>query len=411
MSRENKSSGGLVSFESFFGNLGYSIFCVVVIVALLEFIAFSFWSVRQFLLRYNPHENGSAWSTSYDGQPWAQEFLQEQTEGGKRPHEYVPFRIWGTMYQEGHYINVDKTDLGLLRRTINVVRKECAGKPLTKIWVFGGSTVYGIGAPDWGTLPSYISASLTGVSEDCVEIRNLGVAGYVTNQEVILLIEELKRGVHPNVAVFYDGFNDSYAGAYSPGDPTAHQDLERVKLRVENNWRNKLMFLQDLYSVRLTRSILNRFQDKRSLRLSDEEIRKRASATLGNYQGNLKIIEALGNAYGFKTYFFWQPCLFYGSKTNGPFERELIKMKSPELVRAILAVYAEAERRSATPGSFVFLGRVFDQISEPLFIADGVHLGPRGNEILARAIAEKMHDGGVVGTRLHTQRDGRRENK
>lgn len=195
MSRENKSSGGLVPFATFFGNLGYFIFCLVVIVALLEFIAFSFWSVRQFFLRGNFHETESAWSSSYDGQPWAQEFLQEQREGGNRPHEYVPFRIWGTMYQKGRYINVDKTDLGLLRKTINVVRKECQGKPVTKIWVFGGSTVYGIGAPDWGTLPSYLSAGLQGVSDDCVEVSNLGVAGYVTNQEVILLMEELKRGL------------------------------------------------------------------------------------------------------------------------------------------------------------------------------------------------------------------------
>lgn len=168
------------------------------------------------------------------------------------------------------------------------------------------------------------------------------------------------------------------------------------------------MFLQELYSVRVARSILKRFQEKHPVGLSDEEIGKRASATLANYQENLKIIKALGNAYEFKTYFFWQPCLFFGSKPNGPFERELIRMKNPELVRAISAVYAEAERRSAAPGIFVFLGHVFDEISESLFIADGVHLSPRGNEILAQAIARKMLGGDVTATGLGTRRDQRK---
>jgi hypothetical protein len=236
---------------------------------------------------------------------------------------------------------VDWTDLGLIRRTINPVRKECAGIPITKIWVFGGSTVYGSGAPDWGTLPSYISAA-----------------------------------------------------------------LERIKLGVENPWQNKLIFLSDLYSARLVRGVLSRFRSNRPVRLSDEELRRRALATLANYEGNLRIIEALANAYGFKAYFFWQPSLFYGSKPAHPFEQELVRIKGSEFERAIAAVYEEAERRSATSGSFVFLGRLFDQVTQPVYVDRNMHLSPLGNEIVAQAIVRRIEVGGEKGAGLSGQQDG-----
>jgi hypothetical protein len=130
------------------------------------------------------------------------------------------------------------------------------------------------------------------------------------------------------------------------------------------------------------------------LQLSDEEISKRALATVANYEGNLRIIEALGNAYGFKAYAFWQPCLLYGSKPAIPFERVLAHMRSGEFERVIVEVYDEAKRRAAT-GAFVFLGGVFDQVTEPLYVDWNMHLCPLGNQIVALAIARTIEDGGL----------------
>jgi lysophospholipase L1-like esterase len=400
------SSKGLIPFQNFFGILGYSVFCFVIVAALLEFVAFDFWSIRQFLHRNDPQVNEITRSPSYQGQPWAKEFLKEERGNGKSQQEYIPFRIWGPVIRHGQYINVDRTDLGLIRRTINPVRKECAGMPITKIWVFGGSTVYGSGAPDWGTVPSYISAALERSDRNCTEVSNLGVVGYVTNQELILLTEKLKAGLRPNAVIFFDGGNESDVGGFSPGIATAHTGLERIKLGVENPWQNKLIFLSDLYSARLVRGVLSRFRSNRPVRLSDEELRRRALATLANYEGNLRIIEALANAYGFKAYFFWQPSLFYGSKPAHPFEQELVRIKGSEFERAIAAVYEEAERRSAISGSFVFLGRLFDQVTQPVYVDRNMHLSPLGNEIAAQAIVRMIEVGGEKGAGLSGQQDG-----
>jgi hypothetical protein len=52
-------------------------------------------------------------------------------------------------------------------------------------------------------------------------------------------------------------------------------------------------------------------------------------------------------------------------------------------------VYEEAERRSLTSKDFVFLGRVFGQCDEPIYI-DWHHVAPRGNEIIAQAIEQEI---------------------
>jgi hypothetical protein len=131
------------------------------------------------------------------------------------------------------------------------------------------------------------------------------------------------------------------------------------------------------------------------VRLSEEELGRRAKATVANYEANLKIIEALGKAYGFKAHFFWQPCLFYGSKPTDPFERELVRRRGDESSRTMRTVYEEAERRSAITGSFVFLGHEFDQVREPLFVDGANHLSPQGNQIVALDIARRIEGGGV----------------
>jgi lysophospholipase L1-like esterase len=113
-------------------------------------------------------------------------------------------------------------ELGTWRRTIQSMGQGCSRAKARKVWVFGGSTIFGIGTPDSATIPSYLSRELNAHSSDCVEVTNLGAEGYVTNQELILLLQQLKAGHRPDIAVFYDGVNESLVGGFSPGVPTAH---------------------------------------------------------------------------------------------------------------------------------------------------------------------------------------------
>jgi hypothetical protein len=213
----------------------------------------------------------------------------------------------------------------------------------------------------------------------------------VTNQEVILLIQQLKAGRKPDIAIFYDGVNESLVGGFSPGNPTEHWNFEMIKTRVENSGYSKLAWLTDSHFFQLIKLLVGNDDQKGIPRISDGELSAKAKATLQNYETNMKLVHILATAYGFKTYFFWQPVLAFGAKPLMPFEREVEKARSKELGgrvhRGLEAVYQEAETRSATSTSFVFLGHVFDEVQEPLYI-DEFHLDPRGNQIIAHAIAQ-----------------------
>jgi hypothetical protein len=115
----------------------------------------------------------------------------------------------------------------------------------------------------------------------------------------------------------------------------------------------------------------------------------KAVATLDNYEANLSVAKALGKAYNFRVYCFWQPSLYYGHKPLVPFEQQL--PVSDPWSRIVTAVYQEAETRAATAGDFIFLGGIFDSVKEPVYIDQG-HLGPLGNELAAQAVAKYIQD-------------------
>jgi lysophospholipase L1-like esterase len=329
-------------------------------------------------------------SPVYTGAPWAREFWQEEAARRKSPTIYVPFRIWSVTDWHGKYINNDRGIGGAWRRTMNPA--TCVGRHQVSVWTFGGSTMYGTAAPDWATIASYLSRDLNAGSRDCVKVSNFGVEGYVTDQELILLTEQLKAGGHPDLVIFYDGVNDSSLAWAPSGAPTAHFMFKTIKTRVEGSLSGRLDSLQKSYTVRLATAGLARLRPVTSFAPTVSRSQANVLATLENYEANIRLMRALADAYKFKLYCFWQPILVYGHKPLVPFERQMVTRDSSGTTvesawfLTMAAVYQEAARRANGGGRFVFLGGLFDSTTEAVYV-DEAHLGPRGNELAARAIA------------------------
>ena len=254
--------------------------------------------------------------------------------------------------------------------------------------MFGGSTLYGTGVPDFATLPSYLSRDLHLAGMACVMVSNFGAEGYVTNQELIVLMEQLKAGRRPNLVIFYDGVNDAYAGAVSPGMPSAHISLRNIKARMEGSLAGRLDFLRNSSALQLAMLATNSVRRVHAAASENGETQLKAAATLDNYEANLRMAQTLARAYGFRVLSFWQPALVYGNKPLAPFEMRIAGNQAwANTFHTLHAVYAEAERRGEGRGDFVFLGRIFDSTNEPFYIDKWMHLAPKGNEYVAREIA------------------------
>ena len=378
-------------FVKLFAILGYALFTILATLALLELLSWAGWSAYR-RLHPEPYRNGAA-SPAFAGDAWAPEFWQEESAREKLRKLYVPFRLWGVVAWHGKYVNNDESEVGILRRTINPVRSECEGKHLVSIWMFGGSTVYGTGVPDWATLPSQLSRDLNSGGTDCVMVSNFGAEAYVTNQELLVLVEQLKAGRHPDIVIFYDGVNDSATAEPSYG-PRAHYMYQTIKARIEGSLAGRLDFLRQSYTHRMASLVLEALHERRPSGLAVPDLQLKALAVLDNYEANLRVVRTLGKAYGFRTDCFWQPSLYYGHKPLVPFEQQLVDAIDAEgdpRDPVITAAYKEAEQRSTKSEGFVFLGGLFDSVKSPLYI-DHAHLGPRGNELVAHAIAKYIED-------------------
>ena len=380
--------GSLVRLRPFFALLGYAVISSVIVVALLEFGSFLVLTAYHWI-RPDPQESIADTSPAYSGYPWASEFWKEERSRWNSQHgSYEPFRIWGVAPWNGKYINTDSSPYGIWRRTINPPNRACEKQSSFEVWMFGGSTLYGTGVPDWATIPSYLSRDLNSATTACIVVRNFGVEGYVTNQEVILLMEQLKGGRRPGMVIFYDGVNDAYAGAVSPGVPTAHMSLSNIKARVEGTVAGRLDFLRSSYTLQLAVAALNSLRMGGAAKRGVDETESKAVTTLGNYERNLQFATILGNAYGFRVFSFWQPAFVYGHKSLFPFEVTIAGNQAAKNSFNILAkVYQDAERRAAMDHTFVFLGNVFDSVKEPVYIDKWMHLAPGGNELVARSVA------------------------
>jgi len=418
----------LVPFPGFFSVVGYTLFCFGVVLIICEIISYGVLAVLtgpsrlhrelpehvyetvfghcrgtpdgKYSSSSHPWINQMSSSPAYEGRPWADEYwAEERVRYNEYRWDYTPFALWNMPARHAQHVNQDATPLGAVRRTINPECPDAKATRRVRIWVFGGSAVWGIGSPDWGTIASFLSGTLNAASDRCYEVTNFGADGYVTNQEVILLMQNLKTGQRPDAAVFLDGVNEAWVGAVDPALPSSHYLFSHYRdlFEMRVSCRRRLLERSRAFQlVQYASSKRGRFESEGA---AQDDWDAKARATLDNYARNMAMVGLWGKEYGFKTLFFWQPALPYGRKPRSAFEGTLMhypilidhesELQGRRVMAAVKAVFAEAQLRSTATGAFHYLGDIFDGHPETLYI-DWAHLAPEGNEIIAKAVGDKI---------------------
>jgi lysophospholipase L1-like esterase len=288
---------------------------------------------------------------------------------------FAPYYYWRTKSLSGEFINVSSEGI---RKTV-----KNPAKGAKKVFLFGGSTAWGTGAPDDSTIPSIMNKHL---GKD-YNIINFGESGYVSTQELNYLLERLTNNDIPDLVVFYDGVNDIYAGTYSPAIP---RDPQNMRTRWGSNASNGLSgFLLGIYLQSNYRLLFNKLNiwDKSI----ESQIEKNSKKVISNYEAHIRQVKALEREYGFKSFFFWQPYLFSLTRDVKPYEQEIIKRKSPVLVKAMRESYLVAKKQFSNREQerIFFIGNVLDNYTEPIYI-DWCHLGPNGNSYVGKIMADRI---------------------
>ena len=320
----------------------------------------------------------------YDNFPEREEFWIEQKRAWQL--QFEPYYHWRRKPFVGKHTNIDENGI---RRTVPTITSEDA----KTIFVLGGSTTWGSGAEDAGTIPSHLQARLG----ERFRVLNYGESGYTSTQELNYLMYQLAKGNVPDLVIFYDGVNDGYAGVYSPAIPRDPENL-RDNYAARDAKKAQGYFLKMLLESNYGQYIKHKTQKRGKAKYAEwdekisPDIEAKSQAVLEMYEAHIRQVNALGKAYGFDAIFVWQPHLFSMTRKHlSPFEEKVIKRSSEVLVDSQRKLYQMAKSQFAnrTLENIHFFGDLFDDVTEPIYI-DWHHMASNGNAIVADAIYQAM---------------------
>ena len=383
--------GGIVVLIGVFGKRSIQIYrdiAVVFLNTILFILLLELGAIILGRISFRDRQAGIENLPYYAAQDWSRVYWDEaKLAGGVR---YQPYTVWRHAPFQGETINFNQDGI---RHT---PRADCQPKAL-KIFTFGGSTMLGWGAPDWGTIAAYLQTGLGELSEGPVCVINYGEDGYVSTQSLIALMLQLQSGNIPDIVIFYDGVNEVIA-AYESGKPVAHVTLPEITSRFEEqeNPFVKIGKATRIYS--LSRRWLDVIETENLGNRSDISVHQGtriipvqlAEEMMKAYLGNYELAGALAREYGFDYYFFLQPHLAVGEKSLTKEERAIKNRMDPVLGELAIAFYGKVASVGPELEHFRNLADLFDDQDRLIWIDAVGHITPEGNHLVARAILETV---------------------
>jgi hypothetical protein len=310
--------------------------------------------------------------------------------------KWTPYVYWRRKPFQGKYININSDGI---RLTLNTPTSQKEAGTSAKIFVFGGSAIWGTGARDGFTIPSTLAKELRNKGIACA-ILNFGESGYVSTQEVIALLLQLQKGNIPHIVIFYDGVNDTYSAYQQHVAGLPQNEFNRVRefnLSNSDHLRQRSgMVLRDaagrLSTLRFLNGLLQRFGVRSPLFVhnSASDSKSLTREVVTTYVRNVELVMALGAHYNFKSIFYWQPTIFQ-KKHLTAYERSE-QQKEQDLETFFQNTYDVMRQSSLAQESespFQDLSMVFVDVREPLYI-DWSHLGEVGNAMIAQRMAKDV---------------------
>jgi lysophospholipase L1-like esterase len=322
--------------------------------------------------------------TPYANLDWPKEYFAEQS---RTKNQFVPYLMWRHQEFHGKHLNISPEGL---RRTWNPPVSE--GQVVKKVFCFGGSTTWGVGARDDFTIPSLLSKKLNRETARYVVV-NYGEQGYTLTQEVMSLVLLLKQGNIPDYVIFYDGINEVMVGTSNnkPGSIFGADNIRRLLFKREretfwtkfNNELRRTSIFRGIGEVRdLVRPYIQK--PKSITPEKDKALQRLADDIVQDYIRNVEVVKHLAQAYGFQYLFFWQPALCTNQALTAE-EKKLPAWTDRKMVKMYQLVYDRMDRFKMP--HFYNIANMFDQKKKTLYFS-WAHLTEEGNNLVAERISQ-----------------------
>lgn len=338
------------------------------------------------------------WFALQDGD-WVA-FADEYRRGSANAYAYDPFCEFKHPARTGRFINISP-------HGFRAGADQGAWPPhktFVNVFFFGASTLFGVG-PDWASISSCLQEALNKHGRrKPVRLYNFGRGAYFSSLERALFFKVLAEGIVPDLALFLGGANEIF---YHHGFPATHAiytkaiaDMNRelvAEARYRDGARPKWRLLEDFIATLPLFHVWSLWQQKRKDKappptpepapsLSDAEM----DVIIDRWLANRRQIEAVGDAFGCRCVFIWQPAPAYnydlsrhvalahhgslhGHERAGPFYERVRSRLGDDHNRGNLIWLADIQK-----------GRV-----EPLYL-DTVHYTAQFSRVIAEEIAAEL---------------------
>lgn len=268
-----------------------------------------------------------------------------------------------------------------------------------KLWVLGGSTVQGLGALGDETIPAHLNDLLEKNGSQYRAI-NMGQGGFTSTQELLLLIELLQSGQHPDAIISYDGATEvPFPGDIEKtGTPEWEKRTAKAKLLLDIQGDESISTLLPLTLSRTTRidDVMLGIRRRMNPMDSGAFVASNWDVVARRYLATLNLIKAAADQQKVPSLFFFQPILqyeaHYGLRKLSDHEEKLKPRMAPDEHKRHEAIQAEgvAELRKGLGASFSDIHDVFRGHDGEKLYADARHPNGAGNAIIAARIYQEL---------------------
>ncbi len=380
---DNKTSRHITRAATFYGTVATLCINVLICIVFVELVA-RIYAVRP------DHQDARTQLPYYQNQFWSDQYWREFDSIER---SYQPHTIWRRSEFSGRYINVNENGL---RAT---PQSDCTSAEKT-VFMFGGSAMWGEGAPDTETVPSYLLQEIKRKFGGNICIINFAESAWTSTQSLIALIAEIQKEHVPDLVIFYDGVNDINA-VFTSGKQFTHANLSEFTTRFERSEPFHARLVRNSQVIQLLYKYVVRqrqysgqpalFFDKDAITLN-EYITK-------TYIQNYQIVGALAEQYGFDYAFFWQPVIGYGEKVLSPEESTMLQEANAIRINLDEEAYSRMQFIHSMYDSIApslerlehayNLSHLFDDKMQSTYI-DFVHVTPEANQMVAAEMFDRL---------------------
>lgn len=317
-------------------------------------------------------------SHPYAGQSWFTRWYdQPAVRGGI---VYDPYRAFHKASARGPFVNIDSSGR---RLTVQPSGERAATR---RLFLLGGSTMWGYTARDSFTIPSLVAAELKSRGIGDVAVVNLAQPGYNATQDVITLLLALRDGEVPAAAVFLTTHKDIYA-AFQAGRAGGITSEGAYGALLE---RREPTVSEHLQAVARRSAVVSRLVPAGRPVDSYATAQPRADVCADvarQYRELARVTAALGREYGFPFLFLRQAMLASTAKPLSEWEKTLPRPRYEPLYRQCMSVI-DSTMRLVPGGVYHSLGAVFDRDSASVFIDEYGYLTESAGVPVAKRIVD-----------------------